>query len=194
MLRPYIIIPVNGKPGVGKDTVCDYIRIGLVRSSIPIRVHTYSLVDPIKDIARECGWSGNKRPKDRDGLAQLKFILGSWLDYPFTEFINFVSKKTYVEPNVTEPVPYVIFVHAREYPDILRIFEAFGSRVPFVLWVDAGDRVKFDENISNGADNFVDEDKELLLHSGFDIITVDNSGDYKDIDVSEVVTKIEEVL
>lgn len=192
MIRPYVIIPVNGKPGVGKDRVCNDIKIRLMLS--PIKIHTYSLVDPIKDIARKCGWSGSKRPKDRDGLAQLKFILGSWLDYPFTEFINFVSKHTYLEPNVEVAKPLVIFVHAREYQDILRIYEAFGSHVPFVLWVDAGDRVRFDENISNGADNNVDQDKKLLLESGFEILTVDNSGDYKDIDVSEVVTKIKEVL
>lgn len=192
MIRPYIIIPVNGKPGVGKDTVCDYIRIALITT--PIKFESYSLVDPIKDIAHKCGWSGSKRPKDRDGLAQLKFILGSWLDYPFTEFINFVSKHTYCEPNVEVAKPLVIFVHAREYPDILRIFEAFGSHVPFVLWVDAGDRVKFDDSITNGADNLVDQDKKLLLESGFDILTVDNSGEPKDIDVSEVVAKIKEVL
>jgi hypothetical protein len=192
MIRPYIIIPVNGKPGVGKDTVCEYIRIALLTT--PIRFWEYSLVDPIKDIARKCGWSGSKRPKDRDGLAQLKFILGSWLDYPFTEFINFVSKRTYLETDVEVAKPLVIFVHAREYPDILRIYEAFGSHVPFVIWVDAGDRVQFDENISNGADNFVDEDKKMLLESGFDILTVDNSGVPKDIDVSEVVAKIKEVL
>lgn len=192
MIRPYIIIPVNGKPGVGKDTVCSYIRTALV--STRIRFREYSLVDPIKEIASKCGWSGSKHPKDRDGLAELKFILSNWLDYPFTEFIHFISKHTYVEPNVESPAPVVIFVHAREYPDILRIFEAFGSHVPFVLWVDAGDRVQFDENISNGADNFVDEDKKLLLESGFDILTVDNSGEPKDIDVSEVITKIKEVL
>lgn len=192
MIRPYIIIPVNGKPGVGKDTVCKYIKIALITT--PIKFGEYSLVDPIKDIARKCGWSGSKHPKDRDGLVQLKFILGSWLDYPFTEFIHFVSKHTYLEPNVEVAKPLVIFVHAREYPDILRIFEAFGSHVPFVLWVDAGDRVKFDESITNGADNFVDEDKKLLLESGFEVLTVDNSGDYKDIDVSEVVAKIKEVL
>lgn len=192
MIRPFIIIPVNGKPGVGKDTVCDWIRIALVTTRIQFK--TYSMVDPIKEIATKCGWSGSKRPKDRDGLAKLKFILSSWLDYPFTELMRFVSKYTYVDPNVESAAPLVIFVHAREYPDILRIFEAFGSHVPFVLWVDAGDRVQFDENISNGADNFVDEDKKLLLESGFDILTVDNSGDYKDIDVSEVVAKIKEVL
>jgi hypothetical protein len=192
MIRPYIIIPVNGKSGVGKDTVCEYIRIALVTTRIkPLE---YSMVDPIKEIATECGWSGSKRPKDRDGLAELKFILSNWLDYPFTEFINFVSKHTYLETDVEVAKPLVIFVHAREYPDILRIFEAFGSHVPFVLWVDAGDRVQFDENISNGADNLVDRDKKLLLESGFDILTVDNSGDYKDIDVSEVVAKIKEVL
>lgn len=192
MIRPYIIIPVNGKPGVGKDTVCEYIRIALMTTRMCIKA--YSMVDPIKDIARKCGWSGSKRPTDRDGLANLKFILSSWLDYPFTEFINFVSKHAYCEPNVEVAKPLVIFVHAREYPDILRIFEAFGSHVPFVLWVDAGDRVQFDENISNGADNLVDRDKKLLLESGFDILTVDNSGEPKDIDVSEVVAKIKEVL
>ena len=192
MIRPYIIIPVNGKPGVGKDTVCEYIRIALVTTRIkPLE---YSMVDPIKEIATKCGWSGSKHPKDRDGLAELKFILSNWLDYPFTRLMHFVSEHTYVDPNVTSPNPIVIFVHAREYPDILRIHEAFGSHVPFVLWVDAGDRVKFDENISNGADNCVDEDKKLLLESGFDILTVDNSGEPKDIDVSEVVAKIKEVL
>lgn len=192
MIRPFIIIPVNGKPGVGKDTVCDWIRIALVTTRIQFK--TYSMVDPIKEIATKCGWSGSKRPKDRDGLAKLKFILSSWLDYPFTELMRFVSKYTYVDPNVESAAPLVIFVHAREYPDILRIHETFGPHVPFVLWVDAGDRVKFDESITNGADNLVDQDKKLLLESGFDILTVDNSGEPKDIHVSEVVTKIKEVL
>lgn len=192
MVRPYIIIPVNGKPGVGKDTVCDRIKIALTSS--PIKIYAYSLVDPIKDIAYKCGWSGSKRPKDRDGLARLKFILSTWLDYPFTEFINFVSERTHVDPKVEVANTHVIFVHAREYPDILRIYEAFGPHVPFVLWVEAGDRVKFDENISNGADNYVDQDKKLLLESGFKVLTVDNSGDYTDIDVSEVVATIKEVL
>lgn len=62
------VVIVNGKGGVGKDTLCNYFcryYNGAVTSAI----------NPIKKYAKRLGWRETKDPEDRKFLAELKRIM-----------------------------------------------------------------------------------------------------------------------
>ena len=60
-----IVVIINGKGGVGKDTLCDAL-------SSKYTVRNVSSITPIKEIAQLGGWQGGKQNKDRKFLADLK--------------------------------------------------------------------------------------------------------------------------
>ena len=58
---------INGAGGVGKDTLCDL-------AARHFKVYNISTIMPIKDIARMCGWMGEKSDKARRFLSDLKRV------------------------------------------------------------------------------------------------------------------------
>ena len=66
---------INGAGGVGKDTLCDL-------AAKHFRVYNISTIMPIKDIARMCGWAGEKTDKARRFLSDLKALTVEYNDYP----------------------------------------------------------------------------------------------------------------
>lgn len=74
MVKKLILI-VNGRGGVGKDTLCE----ALGRRH---RVQNVSAIDPIKQVARGCGWKGEKDDKARRFLAELKQAFIHYNDLP----------------------------------------------------------------------------------------------------------------
>lgn len=70
-----LAIVINGKGGVGKDTLCDFAA--KYRKTLNV-----STITPIKELAREHGWNGEKTPKARKFLADLKQIFTEWNDLP----------------------------------------------------------------------------------------------------------------
>jgi hypothetical protein len=73
---PKLAIIINGKPGAGKDALCDAaIGRGNARK--------VSSIDPIRDIAvREFGWDGQKDAKGRKLLSDLKRAAAEYNDLP----------------------------------------------------------------------------------------------------------------
>jgi hypothetical protein len=69
-----ITIVMNGKGGVGKDTLC------LSLSSR--RVRNISSITPIKEIAANYGWNGEKDLRSRRFLAELKRVFTEYNDLP----------------------------------------------------------------------------------------------------------------
>ena len=67
-LSDKLIIVVNGKGGVGKDTVC-------ALTARLFYAKTISSITPVKEIAVQCGWRGEKDTKSRRFLADLKQLL-----------------------------------------------------------------------------------------------------------------------
>ena len=72
-MRKKLIVVMNGKGGVGKDTLCDSLRE-------KYRVMNISAIDPIKEIARQYGWNGEKDDRARLFLAELKQALTDYIE------------------------------------------------------------------------------------------------------------------
>ncbi|MCR2048329.1 hypothetical protein NSB25_13630 [Acetatifactor muris] len=71
------VIIINGNGGVGKDTLC-------LLAGRHFRVRNVSSVTPIKEIAGKYGgWNGEKDPKSRKFLADLKELFVNYNDLPF---------------------------------------------------------------------------------------------------------------
>jgi adenylate kinase family enzyme len=58
---------INGSGGAGKDTLCEL-------AAKHFKTVNVSSIDPIKKIARENGWNGEKDLKSRKFLADLKQV------------------------------------------------------------------------------------------------------------------------
>lgn len=69
------VIVVNGKGGVGKDTLCN-------ACSRMWNCKIVSSIDPIKEAAKCVGWTGDKTRKSRLFLSELKSLVTEYNDYP----------------------------------------------------------------------------------------------------------------
>ncbi|MBQ9115668.1 MAG: hypothetical protein IJY04_01460 [Clostridia bacterium] len=98
-------IVINGRGGVGKDTLCDF-------AAKAYRTVNVSSVTPIKRIAAENGWKGEKTPEARRFLAELKRVFTEYNDLPnryaLAEYGKFVE----------DPEKQIFFVHIREGAEI----------------------------------------------------------------------------
>ena len=104
-------IVINGRGGAGKDTLCDFVA--KVYETVNV-----SSVTPIKRIASENGWKGEKTPEARRFLAELKRIFTEYNDLP-----NRYSLSEY-ERFLLTPEKKIFFVHIREGEQIKRFITA----------------------------------------------------------------------
>ena len=111
-LSEKLVIVINGKGGVGKDTVCE-------AAAKYYCVKVVSSITPIKEIAARCGWTGEKDNKSRKFLADLKALLidynGLPNDYLEKEYKDFIHSEN-----------DLLFVHIREGTQI----DDFKKRIP----------------------------------------------------------------
>lgn len=114
-----LVIVINGSGGVGKDTICE--AVGRHYS-----VMNVSSVDPIKKIAYDNGWDGEKNAKSRKFLADLKRLFVDFNDLPqryllekYQEFLKSDRE--------------ILFVHIREPREIARFKEGVGGRCVTLL-------------------------------------------------------------
>lgn len=70
-----LVMIINGKGGVGKDALCEALEA-------TYRVTNISAITPIKEIAAMHGWQGEKTPKARRFLAELKRVFVDYNDLP----------------------------------------------------------------------------------------------------------------
>ena len=104
-IKPLVVI-INGAGGVGKDTICSVLRDHF-------KTCTYSSIAPIKRIAREIGWEGEKTNRDRKMLSDLKDICIRYNDLPFK----------YMQEKLEEVRAYkidVVIFHIREPQEIAK--------------------------------------------------------------------------
>ena len=121
-----IAIVINGRGGVGKDTLCDL-------AARHFRVKNISSVTPIKEIASMCGWDGRKDPKSRKFLSDLKKLTIEYNDFPtdwaYREYLEFL-----------EGDKEVFFVHIREGVEIQKFIDRTGGRAVALL-IRGGERM-----------------------------------------------------
>jgi len=114
---------INGSGGAGKDTLCDM-------AAKHFKIVNVSSIDPIKKIARENGWNGEKDLKSRKFLADLKQLFTEYNDLPTRYVLE--KYREFLESDAE-----LFFVHIREGEQIAHFIEEAekaGNR-PFSLLV-----------------------------------------------------------
>lgn len=140
------IFIINGSGGVGKDTFVELVSTEL--NDMLKKFHTvenFSSVDKVKEIAREIGWNGKKREKDRKFLSDLKNLSSNYCDMPFQSMKNKVNEFIKNDENK------FLFLHIREPEEIIRAVKEFDAKTILVV----RDTVKYitsnmaDKNVFN---------------------------------------------
>lgn len=122
------IVIINGAPRSGKDTFVGYCLDKLGKFGF-----TFSTVDFIKDIAKECGWNGEKTPEDRKFLSELKKLLTEWRDVPYQVMRREIAKvRLLAEQYGIDHDRFVIFIHCREPEEIERFVKEYDATTVLV--------------------------------------------------------------
>lgn len=148
------IIIINGKGGVGKDTfiqLCENYTDNIIN---------ISTVDYVKEVARYCGWDGEKDFLARRFLSDIKDSLTRWKDVPFQKMVEEVKKHK----------NKIIFIHVREPEEIDRLKKELKAKTLLIkndsLIVDYG----------NHADDFVEKyDYDYVIDNSSTISTLEQS-------------------
>lgn len=135
------VIIINGKGGVGKDTLCDM-------AAKHFKVTNVSSITPIKAIARICGWKGEKDDKSRKFLSDLKSLLIEYGDLPNKYLIGEYEAFKSLDNEI-------LFVHIREASEIQKFKDSIGSDC-ITLLVERNTVVK---NWGNSSDDNVEQYK-----------------------------------
>ena len=135
-----LVIVINGSGGVGKDTICDL-------AAKHFKVRNISSVDPIKEIATFCGWTGVKDDKARKFLHDLKILTAEYNDFPTNWALN-------VFREFLESDEQILFVHIREPWEIEKFVKATDG-VAKTLLVRGGKRSR-SRIYGNAADDMVE--------------------------------------
>jgi hypothetical protein len=134
-----VVIVINGSGGVGKDTVCDIV-------GKYYRTMNISSIDPIKKIATENGWNGEKDEKSRKFLADLKQLFVDFNDLPQKYLME--KYRDFMQSD-----DEILFVHIREPKEIDKFKGGIGGKCVTLL-VRGRDDVKKEWN--NRADDEVE--------------------------------------
>lgn len=148
-----IVIIINGNGGVGKDTLCDF-------ANECYKVKSISSITPIKEMARLGGWMGEKDPKSRKFLADLKKVFVEYNDRPYQYLIE--QYKIFLGDD-----SQILFAHIREgneidkfrqYVDIPCATLLIRRKLPLKNWGNDSD-----DNVENYEYDYVyDNDKTLV--------------------------------
>lgn len=114
-----IVLVINGRGGVGKDTLCSFIAGKYPTMNI-------SAIDPVKKAAALLGWNGSKDNTSRKFLSDLKLLSAAYNDYPTTYLIEQYSEFLKSEYEV-------LFLHIREKEEIAHFVEAVGGNAGTLL-------------------------------------------------------------
>lgn len=111
-MRKQVFI-INGRGGVGKDTICNCV-------AQYYRVRNISSITPIVEIARFAGWSGEKTLAARRLLSQLKEAFTAYNDLSFRYCMEQYQL-------FCESEEEILFIHVREPEEIARLKDAIGK-------------------------------------------------------------------
>ena len=170
------VIIVNGAPKTGKSSFeKECVRllsikgkgVGVIRSS----------VDFVKDVAKYCGWDGEKTPKNRKFLSDLKALLTEWRDVPFKKIVQEAMILS------EERQKYVMFVDCREPKEIDKLKKRLNAFTILVRRPDVEDEVASNESDAN----VFNYDYDLVIRNEFGIEELSCMAEYFiDIRLDEV--------
>ena len=166
----------NGAPTAGKTTFQEICRkkcngFETVRGYHPdtrLWISTMSTVDFVKEIATKCGWNGEKTPKNRKFLSDLKDLLTEWDDVPFKKIVDYID---YVDSTGLDD--WLVFVDCREPDEIQKLKERLNATTLLI-------RRESVENYesSNHADaNVFNYEYDLTIWNNSDIINLEKEAD-----------------
>jgi hypothetical protein len=112
-------IVINGAGGVGKDTLCDI-------AAKYFKVLNVSSITPIKEIAKICGWGGEKDDKARKFLSDLKRLTVEYNDYPTAWLLE--KYRAFLESDNE-----LMFIHIREAEEIAKFVSSTGGAAKTLL-------------------------------------------------------------
>lgn len=156
-----LVIVINGKGGVGKDTLCSFV-------SDKYNVMNISSIDPIKEIAKTIGWDGRKDNKSRKLLSDLKRIATDYNDYPTRYLLEMYNKFI---SNSSE----ILFVHIREKEQIQHfIHEINGNAVSLLIRRKTKNDVygnDSDDNVEGYNYDYIYNNDKPLSHARQDFVS-----------------------
>ncbi len=149
-----LVMVINGKGGVGKDTLCEL-------AANHFKIMNISSITPVKEIAALAGWDGKKDDKSRKFLSDLKLLFVEYNDFP-----TLWCKERYSEFLTSDSD--ILFVHIREPREIEKFVCATDQKAKTLL-VRAGARMArhsygnaSDDDVENYEyDYYFDNDKSL---------------------------------
>lgn len=148
------LIIINGKGGVGKDTLIDF----LVESN-RYKIINLSSITPIKEVAKQLGWKGDKDNKSRKFLSDLKKISADYNNYPVAYICNEYYK-------ITDDA--IVFAHIREPEEIKKCIELLNDENICTLLIKR-DGIS-DTTIGNSSDDNVENyDYDAIYDNKFGI-------------------------
>lgn len=152
-----MVVVINGKGGVGKDTCVDAVASKYV-------VLNCSSITPIKQAADILGWNYcDKRDKARKFLSDLKMLSSEFNDYPFIYLIKMYSQ--FMVSGKAE----VMFVHIREPKEIAKFKEWIPNCKTLLIKSNRTER-----DFGNVADDNVDNyDYDYVYHNDKPLDEVD---------------------
>ena len=152
------VIVVNGEPQSGKSTFENYCF-----ALNPIYVRIFSSIQPIKEIAQQCGWNGAKEPKDRKFLADLKQLLIEYNNFPFNQIVNYIElQKRWMENRDYDENKLIFFIDVREPSEIQKLRDKYNAQV-----------ILIERAAANSLDNSADK-KENFNRDLYDMVISNN--------------------
>lgn len=134
------VVIINGKGGVGKDTLCEYIGKNY-------KIRNVSSITPIKEIGKQYGWNGGKTEKDRRFLSDLKQAFIKYNDLPTNYLLG-----QYVEFMMNQDES-IMFVHIREPEEI----QKFKDRINGNCYTILIHRDAVEKTYGNDSDDLVND-------------------------------------
>jgi hypothetical protein len=113
LLNSKLVIIINGSGGVGKDTLCNIV-------AKYYKVLNVSAIDPIKKIAYENGWNGEKDDASRKFLSDLKMTFTEYNDLSNRYLLD--KYKEFLKSNNE-----IMFAHIREPREIENFKNSIGT-------------------------------------------------------------------
>ena len=116
---------INGAPCSGKSTFCEKV----IQITTDAYGKQFSTVDLVKQVAHDLGWNGEKTPKARKFLSDLKDILTEWDDIPVKDIKNKINVfKWELDTFLEDDSKAVVFIHTREPEEIMRLRNELGAQ------------------------------------------------------------------
>ena len=124
-MKIYIL---NGKAGSGKTSFYKFVE-----EICGVYVMNCSTVDLVKQLASDDGWNGEKTPRNREFLSNLKDLLTEWDDVPYKDVVRRIERfEVYCKNWDIDTKDCAVFIDCREPKEIQKFVDRMGAKTIFV--------------------------------------------------------------